>query len=445
MKAPLKPKSLPALLDAYAGSLPKILKMGIGPTVAGEYLHWDQLRHREPPPGLNHEEWWLGIKLARTPHFREIPLKDASGKPFRYSMPDGVLRILHEIDSKAGGRIELPEQITNRETRDRYVVKSIMEEAITSSQLEGASTTRQAAVAMLRSGRKPKDTSERMILNNYRAIKNIREMTKQPLVPETVLKLHKVLTEETLEDPAAAGRLQLPDELRVHVADNATQVIVHAPPPAEQLPHRLEMMCGFANEPDDGQSFMHPIIRSILLHFWLAYDHPFVDGNGRTARTLFYWAMLSRNYWLFDYVSISRILKDAPAKYAKSYLFTETDDNDATYFIIYQLQVLLRAIEDLYKYLERKTVEVESVEKHLKSVSAFNHRQIALLSHASRHPGAEYSIASHQESNNVAYATARADLLELEEKSLLIKRISGRKKQLFVVPDDFQERLQKIA
>jgi len=168
-----------------------------------------------------------------------------------------------------------------------------MEEAITSSQLEGASTTRQAAVAMLRSGRKPKDTSERMILNNYRAIKNIREMTKQPLVPETVLMLHKVLTAETLEDPAAAGRLQLPDELRVHVADNATQVIVHAPPPAEQLPHRLEMMCGFANEPDDGQSFMHPIIRSILLHFWLAYDHPFVDGMSYSAHALLL-AMLSR-------------------------------------------------------------------------------------------------------------------------------------------------------
>lgn len=445
MKAPVQPKRLDALLSAYAGSLPKILGLGIKPTVSGDYMHWDQLRHRDPPQGMNHEEWWLGIKLARSPLYRELPLTDASGRPFRYAMPDCVLEMLHHIDSKAGGRLELPEQITNKETRDRYIVNSLMEEAITSSQLEGASTTREVAADMLRSGRKPRDNSEQMILNNYKAIKNIRGMTNRKLTPESVLELHKILTLDTLEDPSAAGRLQRPDEQRVHVADNATQNILHAPPPADQLPQRLEMMCDFANGESDGQTFVHPIIRSIILHFWLAYDHPFVDGNGRTARTLFYWAMLSKGYWLFEYVSISRILKDAPTKYAKSYLYTETDDNDATYFIIYQLQVMLRAIDDLYRYLERKAAEVAETAKRLKNVSSFNHRQLALLSHATRHPGAEYTIASHQESNNVAYATARADLLDLEEKGLLIKRVSGRKKQFFVAPDDLQKRLEGIG
>jgi len=53
----------------------------------------------------------------------------------------------------------------------------------------------------------------------------------------------------------------------------------------------MEAMCAFVNGRDT-EPFIHPAIRAMILHFWLAYDHPFVDGNGRTARALFYWAML---------------------------------------------------------------------------------------------------------------------------------------------------------
>lgn len=40
----------------------------------------------------------------------------------------------------------------------------------------------------------------------------------------------------------------------------------------------------------------------------IAYMHPFVDGNGRTARALFYWYMLKSGYWLTEYLSISRVI-----------------------------------------------------------------------------------------------------------------------------------------
>lgn len=442
MKPPLKPASMQDLLRQYSSNLPKILGMSAGPTFRGKYLHWDKLRHYEPPDDLNYEEWWLGIKLARTSLAREIPLKDARGKPFSYVICDNILEMLHHIDSKAKGSIELPEEVTNKETRDRYIVKSLIEEAITSSQLEGASTTRQVASDMLRSGRHARDKSEQMILNNYKAIKHIRELKTEKLTPEIVLKLHKLLTVDTLDDPSAAGRLQQPHEKRVHVADNATQKTLHSPPPAELLPARLDEMCAFANASTDGEKFIHPVIRAISLHFWLAYDHPFLDGNGRTARSLFYWSMLSQEYWLFEYVSISKILKEAPSKYGKSYLYTETDDNDLTYFIVYQLEVILRAIESMEEYLKHKVKEINEVQNRIKASSKFNHRQLALLNHAIRHPGAEYTIRSHQESHNVAYATARSDLQELEKNELLIMHTLGKKKQVFRVPEDLNDRLQ---
>jgi Fic family protein len=120
----------------------------------------------------------------------------------------------------------------------------------------------------------------------------------------------------------------------------------------------------------------------------MAYDHPFEDGNGRTARALFYWYMRTRGYWLVEYLSISRILRKAPSQYSKSFVLTETDERDTTYFVLYQLQVLQRAVEELYAYLRKKVAEVRSVESLIKGSADFNHRQLALLSNAVRDPGA---------------------------------------------------------
>ena len=59
-----------------------------------------------------------------------------------------VTNLLHQIDRGGGTVVEIPEQVTSTEHRDRYVVRSLMEEAITSSQLEGAATTREVAKKM---------------------------------------------------------------------------------------------------------------------------------------------------------------------------------------------------------------------------------------------------------------------------------------------------------
>lgn len=445
MKIPQKPPQLQDLFRKYAARLPAILHCGINATPKGQYSHWEKLRHLAPPDDLDHEEWWLGVKLARSAMYRKLPLKDTAGRSFKFAMPDILQEKAHVIDRKAGGRIELPQPITTPETRDRYIFNSLVEEAITSSQLEGASTTRQVAADMLRNGSKPRNTSEQMIFNNYQAMNRISRLKEEALTPKMVLDLHMLLTKGTLDDPTAAGRLQGAGEERVQVVDNASHQVLHTPPPAKQLPGRLAQMCEFANDINHTKGYVHPIIRAIILHFWLAYDHPFADGNGRTARALFYWSMLAQGYWLFEFVSISRILKEAPAQYGESFVYSETDDNDLTYFIIYQLDVIMRAIDDLEHYLQRKMEQDRAAFALLKNSHDFNHRQVALLGHAIRHPGAEYTRQSHQSSHNVAYATARADLLDLADKGLLIKRQLGKRTWTFIAPLDLETRLRRLA
>lgn len=438
MKIPVAAPGLADLSESVepGGRLVEIMRAG--PTPDGKYLHWDELRHRQPPAGLSHDEWWLGVKLARTSALKPIPLEDRTGKAFRYMLPDPVLRCLHVIDQNASGGIQLAEEVTNPSTRDRYIINSLIEESITSSQLEGASTTAEVARNMIRSGRRPIDRSERMILNNFAAMRFVQENRMTPLTPELVFQLHRIVTDGTLDEGKEAGEFRT-DEDNIVVSDPYGNTL-HTPPPAAELPDRLARMCVFANSTSTDGTFMHPVVRAILLHFWLAFDHPFVDGNGRTARALFYWSMLSHRYWLAEYISISRILRKAPGKYARAFLFTETDDNDLTYFIIHQLEVIERAIEDLKGYLRKKMAELREVQALLKRSADLNHRQLALLGHALKHPGRSYTVQSHQTSHGISTATARTDLLDLTARRLLTQRKAG-KAFVFSAPEDLGTRL----
>jgi len=444
---PLSPPALDGILAQIdPGMLQTLLSTPRSPLCDGQYLHWDELRHRTPPAGLSHELWWLNIKLARTALSQVLPLADRDGKAFQFAMPEPALRALHFIDRDAAGQILMDAPVASPQDRDRYLVSSLIEESITSSQLEGASTTRRVAEDMLRAGRRPQTPSERMIFNNYQAMQHIRAIGQEPLSPALILQLHQRLTAGTMENPADASRLRQTDD--VHVVDprgvgKHAGKLLHIPPAASSLAERMQRLCEFANGSEIDTPFVHPVVRAILLHFMLGYDHPFVDGNGRTARALFYWAMARQGYWLMAYLSISNVLRRAPGQYARAYLHTETDGNDTTYFLLHQLDVISQAIDALQGYLKEKTRETRATERLLEGAqlrSLCNHRQIALLSHALKHADALYTVESHRASHAVAYATARADLLQLAELGLLRQQSQG-KRFVFLVPGDLSKRM----
>lgn len=449
MKLPVRPPELMPLLATELGTpagiarFAPLLAAALGPAPGGKYRHWDTFRHAPPLTAFTAEQQWLAVKLARQALHRRLPLVDSLGVPFRFTLPNVALEYLHRIDLDAAGAIRGASQVTDPATRDTYLFRSLVEEAITSSQLEGASTTRKVAKEMIQEGRAPRDRSERMIFNNFRAMELVREIKGAPLTPEIVIRLQRELTADTLDDPSAAGRLRVAED--AIVISDETGTILHTPPPAHQLEERMRAMCAFANA-DGGGEFMPPAVRAILLHLWLAYDHPFVDGNGRTARALFYWSMAHQGYWLCEYVSISRILHQARSAYSRAYLYTESDENDATYFLLYQLRVLCRAIDDLHAFLARKTDQLRATEELVRRAKAvkgaLNPRQLALLHHALRNPAAAYTIQSHRRSHGVTYETARTDLLGLERKKLLTKVRGGRLFR-FYPAEDLRARLEE--
>jgi Fic family protein len=411
----------------------------------GRYLHWDKLRHLTPPDELTSEEWWALIRFKRQNLFTPLPLYDKSNQPFKFCTPDAVNRDLHWLDMNAAGTVTANQPIASQGMQNTYLIKSLVEEAINSSQLEGASTTRHVAKEMIRQGRGPKDKSEQMILNNFHAMQFIREFKEDELTPSFLFELHRILTEKTLDNPEKAGVFRSEND-KVYVSDHTGYTILHSPPNAAQLKKRLESLCKFANYKSDA-GFIHPVIRAIILHFMLAYDHPFVDGNGRTARALFYWSMISQGYWLSEFISISRIIKSAPVQYGRAFLYTETDDNDATYFIIHQLEVIRNAIQDLHAYLEKKTKDIEEAQETLRNAKhlggKLNFRQLAILRHALKNPRFIYNINEHRNSHGISYETARKDLLYMSDKLNLLSKLKEGRTFIFISPSDLEERIKK--
>ena len=429
MRMPQHPPPLDHLLSSMSPErLSELMVANAEAAYSSKYFHWNDIRVRTPPQGYSREEWWTATKLRRMFVRRELPFVDKSGQAFSYGDSGNLYRRLREVDRDASGQIETPSADgVHSRFRERYLISSLIEEAITSSQLEGAATTRLVAKEMLRSGRLPRDESEQMIVNNYHAMEFLRNHNGEELTVETLLELHSILTYKTLADHHV-GRFRLAsDEVDVAAWDGT---VVHLPPDADELDDRINRLLAFANETDDGQN-LHPFVRAVVLHFMVGYDHPFVDGNGRTARGLFYWSMAKSNYWLTEYLSISTIIRKAPSQYVRAYVYSGTDGGDVTYFLDYNLRVMVQAIRALHSNLARKSNEMEKLWQVIRGsdfASALNHRQIALLGHLLKYPEWIYSIAGHQRSHNVSYQTARTDLIDLAEVGLL--EVSKRGRQL---------------
>ncbi len=425
-------------------SVDKVMGLAsIGPLASGRYHHWEKVRYLPTPDNLTADEHWGALKMARKQLYIEMPLIDVDGDPFNLALHPALHRSLHRIDMAVGGAIA-GAGLPGREGLDAMLLRSFDDEGISSSQLEGATTTRRVAREMLRSGRTPRSKSEQMILNNVEAMRLVREAASDPLTPELIRTVHTVVTQKTLEPGDEPGFYRVSDdEIGIFDEQGRTPFV---PPAAESIEERIKRLCDFANRLDDAEPFVHPVVQSILLHFWLAYIHPFVDGNGRTARALFYWSMLRHGYWMTEYLSISRVLKSAPGGYKRAFLRTETDENDLTYFVDHQLDVIMKATDALHRYIEKKTRDGNEMRRLLEKEQArsdgLNDRQLALMRHALRHAGYTYRIAEHRGLHGIAYDTARTDLTDLVDRGLMILEKVGRAYG-FRVPDDLAARMNE--
>ena len=419
MKIPEKPKEMHEIIEKNGSEIFNLFSdKAINDFIVKcnrDYIHWDKLRYKQIPNEKNPEHVWALMKIFRSQQYKPLKFNDWL---FKYILLDDALKKLHLMDKGAAGHLETGLESVNTEGKSRYIVSALMEEAIASSQLEGAATTRKIAKDILKLRTKPRNYSEQMIVNGYETIQKITKMKNEALTPEMILELQRNITKNTLIDKNDEGRFRNNNEIVVGDPLERDR-IYHIPPDYKKIDKLTEVFCEFAND-DDGD-FVHPVIKGIILHFLIGYIHPFNDGNGRTARTIFYWYVLSRGYWLFEYMSISRIILRSKTKYGLAYLYTETDENDLTYFINYNLNAIEEALHDMEVYIDKKQKEYSEALSLIQNIKDINLRQTELLKEFIKNPEKNFVIKEIVTTYNVAYDTARNDLLHLADLGYLEK------------------------
>jgi len=400
-----------------------------------KYLYWDKVKYTKTPENIDPRILWSAVKFSRTIHSKEITFKNYK---FYYNLTNYIQKELHIFDLNIGGQLQA-NSIIPEDEKKRYLMSSIMEEAIASSQIEGAVTTREKAKDMLRKNKKPRTKSEQMILNNFITIKHIVENKNKTLTKETLFEIHKLITHQTLDNQDDEGKFRTHNKINVvDVVDGET---VHTPPDYKNIEDLMNNLFIFFNESNNEQ-FIHPIIKGCIIHFMLGYIHPFVDGNGRTARALFYWYLLKNGYWLTEYLSISRLIAKSKTQYAIAYLYSEIDENDITYFINYKIKMMKQAFESLREYIQRK-IEEKKQYIHFQKIKGINERQALILKWIYEEPDILFTVKEIENRFSISNQTARTDLYELKDKGYLDLVDLNKKTKAFCKSERFEEIIKK--
>lgn len=421
--------------------------LGAAKELKGDFLayrHWEKIKYHRPlPDGFTPEAWWCALKMIRAATTQNLPLIGVGGKPVQHTWPADLAERLRLLGARLGAKAPLGSAGSGLSAVSGLKGHMLIDESMSSSFIEGASTSREKARELLSTARKPRDISERMIANNFRAIKHACGIASQSMTPDRLLEIHRLLTEDTLEDPGQVGRFRV--EADKTVLRNGDEEVVFTPPPAGELATRMAKFCDFANASGPDSSSMDPVLRAILLHFWVAYDHPFADGNGRTARAMFYWSMVRSGYPLVQHVSLSgAILGDSPAYY-NAFQFVESDEDDATYFILNQVEMLEAALRKLDDEAEAKMPTQEIIGDRFAKIEGFNSRQQKFVVQNLGSPGSMHTLSGYKNTFEVTMMTAWRDLDGLLKAGLLDRGKKLGRAYAYVVPADLMSRIDLLA
>ena len=391
-------------------------KYNLGKYIDEEYYPREKLKYMEIPSELNSpEELYFLIRCLRKGS--ATPVKSTSWEYFTMNIPPFVQKLLSDLDRKW---IWFQSDINFSQAEKNYLSQEwIIEEAISSSQIEWAQTTANQAKEIIMRNREPKNKHEIMIVNNYQAMLFITNELKDAVLSEDLLlDLQAIVTKNTLEDEWKSWRFRT-DEDNIVVMNGVTWEVYHKPPTVEIMKKEIKNLIDFANDKDG--TFMHPFIKATLLHFWIAYLHPFCDWNGRTARAIFYRYLNKKWYKDFTYIPISRSINNSKKQYSTTFIYSEQEEHDLTFFLVYIAQKTKQAFKEYKEFTIKQKKEHKNIQSIISSLygKTLNERQLSLIWYFIENPEKYTNNSVYQNQFKVSKNTAKLDLQWLKELALL--------------------------
>lgn len=374
------------------------------------YLTLAEIKHRVQQQGQKPTDWNKeSIKIIATRKTNAVTLFLKSIDPRFWFYPADIIHYkINEIE-KVG--TDLYEKIRQATFEQDFLLDSRIEEAITSAIYEGAHSTRAQAQQLIASGAKPKNKDEWMLINNLQAMDWVRKHDQERLSINTILSLHQIVTQNTLDgdDTNFSGKFR-----------NDTVVVG----PHEGINHKLieKTIDEMIRAVTDNRRYIHPLLRGILIHYFIGYIHPFFDGNGRTARALFYFKSMKHKLKYVELLSVSAYLKEHGKQYENAFVKVKENDYDITYFIDFCLDSMLSALNQVGKKVNYLVRMID-----LKKRFSLNDNQVGLMQRMALNKFRTVDIEDYARQIEMSRESSRQELKQLLDLDLLEEIKHGKK------------------
>ena len=260
------------------------------------------------------------LALLKQDFYQALPLHDFEGN--QMVCLDSVVRI-----SLSAARVLLTPQQSAR----LYGAKAMEEEIVSTFRIEQVDTSRESVRRIL-SGQAPKNDEEHRIYGMKLGLEFIADVS-HTITEENLFRLYQMTIGDFLpeEDRLLPGNLYRHDN--VYIVGGKVE---HTGLPWQRLPAYMAELVAFAAE----KAAQNDLVKAAILHFALAYLHPYFDGNGRMARLLHLWYLVQRGYSSALFVPMSRFIEESRSRYYKAYTLVEQNQQisgmlDVTPFLTY--------------------------------------------------------------------------------------------------------------
>lgn len=349
------------------------------------------------------------IELLKASVYKAMPILDFTGNDFVY------MQNAAQVQMKSVKLL-----LTPQNSNETFGLKAMEDEIASSLTIESIDFSRDSVKKIL-CGYAPSDESESRIYGMKKGL----EFIADPANEITEDNIH------TLYDIAIGQYLPENDKLKLGVFYRHDSVYIigqeleHTGLPYEKLPEYMSKFVTFIN----AESTMNDLLKAAVLHFYIAYLHPYFDGNGRMARLMHLWYLKRQGYSSVLFIPFSSYIERSRKGYYSAYSLAEGNAKisgvmDVTPFLVY-------FIENVYNKLGSALPQVNTMAAFNKALDGgqITEKEKDLWNFVlSAYGNGEFSTKQlERDFGNAAYATIRGFVLKFESLDLLSAQKYGNK------------------
>lgn len=341
------------------------------------------------------------IGLLGNGFYKSLPLKDFNGRNLVY------------LDAVAQVQLSAVKVLLTPQSSSQIYGRKAMEDEILSTFTIEQIDTSRASVRKILSGYAPTNESENRIYGMKKGLEFIGDPL-HTISEENIQQLYELTVGPflTAEDQLLPGHKYRHDSVYI-VGDK----VEYTGLPWQMLPTYMDDLVAFIQQ----ESAMNDLLKAALIHFYIAYLHPWFDGNGRMARLIHLWYLVQQQYSSALFVPLSEYVEKSRRAYYNAYTLAERNAQisgvmDVTPFLVY-------FIENIYHKLVTALPSPNTTEtfQHALAQGEVTEKeqtlwQFVLTAYGNR----QFSTKQlEKDFGHAAYATIRGFVLKFEKLGLL--------------------------